>query len=474
MTSATVPARSGVTARLAAACFGTAVAIADLTPPRIRYGYVHPLAGRLLRHPLAAVPAVDGVTFRVAGSAADVPAATLRCGLLADELDVGGVGRVVEMLAEGLRSAAIEPVVVCPADGGRTARLRTLGVEVLVAPDARTASQVLRAARLDVLELHSAPRHLADAALRGGAPLVPVLHNTEIHYDTAAWRDTATLFRRSAAVIAVSDVVRRFHIERLPRDAAERIVVVANGSMPVPPVSDETRASARAALAGALGVELADDVVVCCLARYDSQKNIAGTVTSFLRVASLDPHVRLVVAGDPSDWLEHARADAIRRTQPEGDRVHLLGSSDAAAVLVASDVFVLDSFFEGWPLAATEAVAVGLPVVLSETGGAAELVARAAPGSFLVANPTGPADRVTDRRARATRRRATRQRNAGQLADALAAAARTVRQDGRSRSRGGDTFGPMVAGHADVVRAAASDASRPAGPGAPLRTVREG
>jgi len=462
---------------VAAGAFGLAVAVADMAPPRIRYGYVHPLARRLLSHPLAAVPAVDGVTFRVSETGAVGVAPSLRSGLLADELDVGGVGRVVEMLAEGFGSAGIAPVVVCPAEGRRTARLRALGLEVLVVPDARTAAGALAAARLDVLELHSAPRYLVDAALGLRAPVVPVLHNTEIHYDASAWRDTAALFRRSAAVVAVSDVVRRFHIERLPDDATTRIVVIANGSMPVPPASDETRARARAALAGALGVEPADDVVVCCLARYDSQKNIAGTVAAFLPVAALDPHVRLVVAGDPSDWLEYARADAIRRAHADGDRVHLLGSSDASALLVASDVFVLDSFFEGWPLAATEAVAVGLPVVLSETGGAAELVARGAPGSTLVPNPTGPADRVTDRLARATRRHATRQRNAAQLAAALTATASNARRQGRSVAVIEDTFGPMVSGHAQVLRAVArraAGAADPAAPVAPLRTVAEG
>lgn len=447
-------APSTALARVAGHLAGFAIAAVDLTPPGIRYGYLHPLTNRLLRRPLRTLPEIDGVAFRapVTGTANGV--SNLRCGLLADELDVGGIGRVVEMLGEGLASAGIAPVVVCPAEGDRTARLRGLGIEVCVAADGQAAAELLATARLDVLELHCAPRHLVDAALAHDTPLVPVLHNTEVHYDADMWRTTAALFRRSEAVVAVSEIVRRFHVQRLPQDASAKIVVVANGSMPVPPPSDEARARARAVLARTIGQDLAGDVVVCCLARYDSQKNIAGTVAAFLRLAARDRHVRLVIAGDASDWLELSRADAIRRAHPDGDRVHLLGRSDAPAMLVASDAFVLDSFFEGWPLAATEAVAAGLPVVLSDTGGAAELVARAAPGSGLVSNPTGPAELVTDHRARAARRRALRQSNAPELADSLGRAVAAVRAGGRASPPADTGFDEMIRGHAMVMRAA--------------------
>ena len=162
-----------------------------------------------------------------------------------------------------------------------------------------------------------------------------------------------------------------------------------------------------------------------------------------------------MVAGDPSDWLEYRRADAIRRSHPDGDRVHLLGTSDAATLLCAADAFVLDSFFEGWPLAATEAVSAGLPLVISEAGGAAELVARAAPGSTLVSNASGAAAEVTDRRAAAARRRAaTSDERGGRSRPRWRTSPQTVRAQGRSGPPADDSFAAMVAGHAAVARAA--------------------
>jgi glycosyltransferase involved in cell wall biosynthesis len=60
-----------------------------------------------------------------------------------------------------------------------------------------------------------------------------------------------------------------------------------------------------------------------------------------------------------------------------------------SAVLAAADAFVLDSFFEGWSLASTEALSAGLPVVLSEVGGAREQVGENGLRGFLVPNPAG-------------------------------------------------------------------------------------
>ncbi len=445
----------GPLAHVRSRAWGLAVTLADLTPPGVRYGYVHPIARRLLHRTLEILTAVDGVAFTPSGQGLAGPPTDLRCGLLTDHLDVGGIGRVVEMLAEGLRSQRIEPVVICPADGSRTARLRALGHEVVVAPDARTAREAMDAARLDVVQLHSAPAHLVAAALGSRAPAVPVLHNTEIHYARPQWRATVELFDHAETVIAVSEIVRQFHRERVPASAGEKIVVVPNGAMTMPTATPAVRARARAHLAAAVGTPMTGCVVFACLARYDSQKNIAGTVASFLdAVDRCATPVRLVVAGDPSDWLEYHRADALRRGHRHGGAVHLLGNSDAATLLAASDAFLLNSYFEGWPLATTEAVAAGLPIVVSDTGGAAELVSRAVDGSTLIANPTGPAASVSDRSARAARRRAPRQRNRAELAAAVAEVAAVAVRRGEVRPPVDDSYDAMVAGHARVIRAA--------------------
>jgi glycosyltransferase involved in cell wall biosynthesis len=460
---------SGGTARAgaAAAAWGTIVSLTDRLPPRVRYGYVHRLTRAMLARPLPALAALpDGAPSTADGADGDPggeagPEGPVTCVLAADGLDVGGIGTVIEMLARGLGAHGVRAVVVCHGDGPRAARLRAAGIEVHAVSDEEGALAAIRAAAPAVVQSHSAPPFLERAALRSGLPLIPVMHNTEIHYTKARWASFGALMDGGVAGIAVSETVREFHLRHL--QGTTPIVVIPNGAPTASIPSAADRHAARAALSRAIGADVADDVVFVCLARYDAQKNIAGLVASFARAAADSPvPVRLVCAGDPSDWVELRRADALRRAGGAADRVHLLGNSDARALLTAADAFVLDSFFEGWPVAATEGMAFGLPLLLADVGGGRELVARDAERSVLIPNASGEASLVSDARVGAARRRSRRQPNDGALRDAVHAIARGVvaargeGRPGRARAdadRGG--VGAMLARHAEAIRTAA-------------------
>lgn len=439
--------------RVAAAAFGTYIALADLVPPRIRYGYVHPISKWLFARDLPLVGSV--ATLLPEGRAsishrdADVTAA-----LAVGELDIGGIGTVIEMLARELPELGVRPIVVCPDGGARGERLRALGIQVACERDQIAAAFE----RADVIELHSAPPEIEDAALTSGLPLVVAMHNTEIHFTRARWRRMRTLLDQAVAGVAVSEIVRRYHARHLPAQLRRKLEVVPNGAPLMRAVKVE-RTAARAALEAAVGAKLSTDIVYVCLARYDAQKNIAGMVSSFLRFAEGRPDVHLVCAGDPSDWAEVRRADALRKCSSAGDRVHFLGNSDAATLLTAGDVFLLDSFFEGWPVAATEAAAAGLPLVLSDVGGAGELVARDSMRSRIVPNPCGEAAAVSDSRVARARRHARRQVNADALVGALADVARLVRAGAPYEGPQEGGLGVMVEGHATLLRASAQAAT---------------
>lgn len=437
-------------AQAAATAFGVYVTIADMVPPRLRYGYVHPLSRKLFGGQL---PVLTSAVARVSDGDSDIKFsdADLVAALAADDLDVGGIGTVIEMLARALPAIGIRPVVVCPSDGARARRLRDLGIDV-VCESAAAADAFMGA---DVIELHSAPPDIEEAAMRSGRPVVVAMHNTEIHFTRSRWRRMRQLLTYAKAGVAVSEIVRQYHAKHLPASLHERLTVVPNGAPPMRSIDQRERARARAALESAIGQPIRDEVIYVCLARYDAQKNISGMVSSFLQFAEARPDVRLVCAGDPSDWAEVRRADALRAASHASNQVHLLGNSDAATLLTAGDVFLLDSFFEGWPVAATEAAAAGLPLVLTDVGGAAELVARDPVRSKLVPNPCGDAAGVSDRLVASARRRSRRQRNSTALVSALTHAARIV-QNGPvgTQPSGGGGFAEMAQGHAEVLRSA--------------------
>lgn len=439
-------------ARVAALAYGAVVTLTDLLPPRIRYGYVHRITARVLRRPLRTLPSVMTGDVPRPDQGESVTNPRLTCALATDSLDVGGIGFVIEMLALGLPAVGIRPVVICPSGGTRAERLRENGVEVRIVATESEASTAL--GDTEVVSLHSAPRFIEAAAAGSTLPLVTVMHNTEVHFTRRRWENFRTLMGRSESGVAVSETVREFHARHVSPSDAGRLRVVPNGAPEAPPSGAAERTAARTALADVLGSQLGEDVVFVCLARYDSQKNVAGTVASFLH--AIDEGLtgaRFVYAGDPSDFAELRRAEAIRRCSPHADRVHLLGNSHARTLLLAGDAFLLNSFFEGWAVAATEAAATGLPLVLSEVGGAAELVSFDPARSVLIPNAVGKAAAVTDARVGAARRRSRRQSNRDALAEALGVVADRVRADPARQVPPAITTGiaEMVAGHADAM-----------------------
>ena len=448
--------------RATAGFFGTIVTLTDLLPPRIRYGYAHRVTRALFRTALPSLQASSNSTIVTAKLApASPPTPGTRCVLAADHLDIGGIGSVIEMLARGLGEFGVQPIVICQGDGQRASLLRSLGIQVISVIDLDSAKRALTTANPEVIQLHSAPGYLEQAALESGVPLVTAMHNTEIHFTRARWRSFIELMTNSVAGVAVSEIVREFHARQLEPATATRLKVVPNGAPTLPATSPEQRADARRSLGAALGTDLGDDVVFVCLARYDAQKNIAGTVAAYAAASERDvAGTRLIFAGDPSDWAELHRAKALGRAGARADRVHLLGNSDAVSLLRAADAFVLNSFFEGWPVAATEAAAAGLPLLLSDVGGAAELVARDQHRSILIPNATGAAADVTDARVSAARRRTTHQPNASALTSAFGAISNRLRLDGVHGSpsaaeteRAG--VAEMVRAHAEILQAAA-------------------
>lgn len=112
--------------------------------------------------------------------------------------------------------------------------------------------------------------------------------------------------------------------------------------------------------------------VVCCTGRDVPRKGFDVLVSA---VASLpaEIEVHLVLVGDVSN-------NEVLRTQvaemPHPERAHFTGfRRDAPTIAAASDIFVLPSTSrEGLPRAVIEAMAYGVPAIVTDVGGMPELV----------------------------------------------------------------------------------------------------
>ena len=111
----------------------------------------------------------------------------------------------------------------------------------------------------------------------------------------------------------------------------------------------------------AIGVS-GDRPVVAGLGRLHRQKNWP----LFLRVAARFPEVDFVIAGTGPE------EQALRREAP--GNVRFIGFRDSREVLAAADVFMLTSDYEGMPMTLLEAMACGVPSVVSDVDGCREIL----------------------------------------------------------------------------------------------------
>ncbi|AMD00645.1 N,N'-diacetylbacillosaminyl-diphospho-undecaprenol alpha-1,3-N-acetylgalactosaminyltransferase [Halomonas chromatireducens] len=120
-------------------------------------------------------------------------------------------------------------------------------------------------------------------------------------------------------------------------------------------------------------------IKLVCVGTLGEQKNHSLLLNALSRLADLD--YSLTVAGEGSKKTE--LQDLASSLGIEGN-VNFIGNcNNVKQLLHDSDVFVMSSAWEGLPIAQIEATLTGLPVLVTDVGGCAEIVDRV--GNGLVA-----------------------------------------------------------------------------------------
>jgi glycosyltransferase involved in cell wall biosynthesis len=180
--------------------------------------------------------------------------------------------------------------------------------------------------------------------------------------------------KRISRFIAVSDPVAiSLRSQRLV--PADRITVVPNG-VDIAKITTILKNTDVDAIRKKLNLERGRRLVVT-VGELNPLKGHEDFVRAASIVARERPDVDFVIAGEDrsksGENLKRLKA-AIAREELE-NRVHLVGWVDnLPGLLAASDVFVSASHTESFGLAILEAMACGLPVVATRTGGAQELI----------------------------------------------------------------------------------------------------
>lgn len=133
--------------------------------------------------------------------------------------------------------------------------------------------------------------------------------------------------------------------------------------------------AARADTRAALGLAM-DAPVVICVGEHSDRKNHETVLRAVAPLSQA--HVLFCGVGEKEEALR-----ALARALDMEERTHFLGfRRDVPDLLAASDVFMFPSLQEGLPVSQMEAMAAGLPCVVSDVRGNVDLI-RQGEGGFV-------------------------------------------------------------------------------------------
>jgi N-acetyl-alpha-D-glucosaminyl L-malate synthase BshA len=211
-------------------------------------------------------------------------------------------------------------------------------------------------------------------------PFVTTLHGTDI---TLIGKDPSFVpvvqfcINASNAVTAVSESLKADTLTHF--NITKEIQVVPN-FITTDEFLPEAQPERRSAYA------LPNEPILCHISNFRKVKRVEDVIRIFEKVNQVIPSKLLMVGDGPDRYA----SEQLCRTLGLCNRIIYLGKlRETRQVLELADVFILPSESESFGLAALEAMAVGVPVISSDTGGIPEVNIRGYSG-FL--SPVGDID----------------------------------------------------------------------------------
>lgn len=215
----------------------------------------------------------------------------------------------------------------------------------------------------DLVHLHvsdpSGYFHLSTAQAFPAATLV-TFHQSWKQYGLAGGQDTlvGNLLRQSDWVTAVAGTILE-EVRAFAPEIHNRSSVIYNGL---------EATSLRPALLPF------DSPRILCLGRLTAAKRVDLALDAFAKVAEEIPSVRLLIAGEgPERTILEERAAELQ-LQDKVEFRGLVAPEHVSELLNEATILLMASPYEGFPMAALEAMQMGRPVVTSAGGGVSEAV----------------------------------------------------------------------------------------------------
>lgn len=170
------------------------------------------------------------------------------------------------------------------------------------------------------------------------------------------------LVRRADHVRAVSArIAKTLHKHGVPK---EKITIV--------PVHTNIQTFQNAEQDMSLRTQCLDDeVLILTMGRFVPQKNLSMLLRAFTKALQKGAKAKLVLLGrgEEEEELRKLASEA-----PEGSVIFLEWTDSPASTLRSADIYALSSNYEGWGRVCIEALASGVPLLMTDVGCAGEVV----------------------------------------------------------------------------------------------------
>jgi sugar transferase (PEP-CTERM/EpsH1 system associated) len=298
-------------------------------------------------------------------------------------LAIGGTERVVCDLVRNFNDGEFRSSVCCLdelGEFGEGLRENGIPVHVLDRKPGLDFSLTSRLRRLyhrenvDVVHAHQYTPYFyaSTAAFRAG--MMPVIFTEHGRHWPDRFRIKRAVMNQllrltTAAYTAVSEFSRRSLIdyERIPAVAVQ---VIYNG---IDPTEGHNEIDSREKIRSEAGLTN-EDLLILSVGRMDPIKDFGTLIRAFAFVEKELPRASLWIAGDGDAAYKRQLTQLVEELELT-NKIKLLGARrDVNRLLYGSDLFVLSSVTEATSMTILEAMAAGVAVLATDTGGNPELI----------------------------------------------------------------------------------------------------
>lgn len=315
-----------------------------------------------------------------------------------DTAGPGGAEKVLYDIIKNLDSSKFESFLIIPDKGWLYAQLKdeNITIDIINGKGSYNISYIIKLIwyvyrnEIDVIHAHlmGVSLYCIFVSLFTGIPLVSTIHG----YVDLPKRKTKLKIQLISAfakrIVFVSEHLRAYFLETtdINKKKTEIIYNGINSQMYLESPCDDLRAE--------FGLSN-DDILVGSVGNITPPKGYDILLTAASIVCKSNQHTKFLIAGEKRGVL-YKNLEDLRRDLRLDDKVFFVGyRTRIASFLKGLDIFVLPSKTEGFSLSTVEAMAVGLPVIVTKSGGPEEIIDDLNDGLLVDANdPNALAEKI--------------------------------------------------------------------------------